>query len=171
MKRLVGPPSPNMSNVKRNAFARRKLLRTVDPPPVANARNRRRIEKIKIETARTEETVNGTVIVIVIVVATTATRTRNGTGIATATVNGIGTETMTVGEGNTTDGTITMTAIGPRRTTGTGTTDIGRRSIIRTMIETSGGSIASIGMKTAGRKVGAKGNVPPRRSVMRGVKR
>ena len=173
MKRAVGPLSPNMSNGKRNAFARRKFRRTVDPPPVANARSQQRTRKIKTEIARTGETVNETETEIVIVVATTATRTRtgNGTGIATVSVNGIGTETMTVGEGSTTDGTITMTVIGLREITGIGITVTGRRSTTRTMTGTSGGSITSIGMMIVGRRAGARGNALPRRSVMRGLRR
>lgn len=171
MKRLVGPPSLSSSSDKRNAFARRKLQRTVDPLPAVNARSPRRTEKIrtKTKTARTRGTANGTEIVTAVV--TTATRTGKETGIATVTVNGIGTETTTVEGGSITDETTTTTVIGPRGTTGTGITVIGHRSITRITTGTRGGGIASIGMTTVGRRVGVRESAPPRRSAMRGVRR
>jgi hypothetical protein len=119
------------------------------------------------KTARTEETVNETEIVTA--VATTARRIRKET--ATAIVNGIGTETTTVEEGSIIDEMIMTTVIGPRGTTGIGIIVTGRRSITRITTGMSGGDTASIGMTTVGRRVGVRGNVPPRRSAMRGVRR
>ena len=164
------PPSPSSSNGIRNGFARRKLLRTVGPPRAVNARSLRRIEKTRtrtVRTAKTEGTGNETEIVTVVV--TTATRTGNETGIVTVTVTE--TETMKVGEGSIIDGMIMTTGISPRGTTGTGITVTGRRSITRTTTGTNGGSIASIGMTTVRRRVGARENDPPLRSGMRGVRR
>ena len=167
--RLVGPLSPNLSNDKRSAFARKKLQRTADPPPVVNARSRRRIEMTKTETVRTGETVNE--IEIVTVVATTATRTGKETGIATGTANGIGTAIMMGEAGNIIEEMIMTKAIGPQGSTGSGITAIGRRNIIRTTTGTRGGSTASIGMTTAGRRVGVRGIDRPRKSGMRGARR
>lgn len=169
MTRLVGPLSPNLSNGKRSAFARKKLQRMADLPPVVNARSRRRIEMTKTETVRTGETANE--IVIVTAVATTATRTGREIGIATVTANGIGTATMTGEGGNIIEETIMTMVIGPRGSTGSGITAIGHRNTIRTTTGTRGGSTASIGMTTAGRRVEVRGNVLPRKNGMRGVRR
>jgi len=179
MKRLVGPPSPSSSNDKRNGFARRRFPRTAGPPPAVNARSPRRTEKTrrkkrtrrKIKTARTEETANETEIVTVVAITATRIGKEIVIVIVTVTVNGIGTETTIVEEGSIIDEMIMTTVIGPRGTTGTGITVIGRRSITRTTTGTRGGGTASIGMTTVRRRVAARGNVPPQRSAMRGVKR
>ena len=160
-----------MSNGTRNAFVRKKLQRTAGPPPAANARSQRRTEKKKTKTARTEETASE--IVTVTGVVTTATRTGKETAIVTVTVtvNGIGTATMIVEEGSIIDEMIMTTVIDPRETTGTGIIAIDHQNITRITIGMRGGGTASIGMTTAGRRVEVKGNVPPRRSGMRGARR
>lgn len=158
-----------MSNGTRNAFVRKKLQRTAGPPPAANARSQRRTEKKKTKTARIEETASE--IVTVTGVVTTATRTGKETAIVTVTVNGIGTATMIVEEGSIIDEMIMTTVIDPRETTGTGIIAIDHQNITRITIGMRGGGTASIGMTTAGRRVEVKGNVPPRRSGMRGARR
>ena len=173
MKRPVGQPSLNLSNGTRNVFVRKKPQRTVDPLPAVNVRSQRKTEKKRIKIARTEETASETEIVIGVV--TTAIRTGKETAIAiatvTVTVSGIGTATMTVEEGNIIDEMIMTTVIDPRGTTGTGITAIDRRNITKITTGRRGGSIANTGMTTAERMAEVRGNVPPRRSVMRGARR
>jgi hypothetical protein len=172
MKRPVGPPSPNLSNGKKNGFARKKLQRTVGPPRAVNARSQRRTKKKrtkKARTARTEVTASETEIVTVVV--TTATRTGKEIATATVTVNGIGTATMRVEEGSIIDEMIMTMVIDRRGTTGTGITATGRRNTTRSTTGMRGGGTASIGMTTARRRVGVRGNVLPRRSMMRGARR
>ena len=169
MKKPVGPPFPSSSNDKRNDFARRKLPRTGGLPPAVNAKNPRRIEKIKIKTARIKGTANETGIVTVVV--TTATRIGKETATATVTVNGTETGTMIVGEGSTIDETIMTMVTGPRGTTGTENTAIVHRSTIRITTGMTGGSTASIGMTTVRRRAGARESGLPRRSVMKGTRR
>ena len=170
MKKPVRPPSPNLSNGKRNVFARKKSQRTVGPPPAVNARNQRRREKKKrVRTVRTEETASETEIVTGVV--TTATRIGKETATVIVTVNGIGTATMTVEEGSIIDEMIMTTVIDPRGTTGIGIIATGHRNTTRITTEMRGGGIVSIGMTTARRRAGVRGNVPPRRSGMRGARR
>jgi len=171
MKRPVGRPSPNLSNGTRNVFVRKKPQRTVDPPPAVNVRSQRRTGKKRTKTARTEEIASETEIVTGVVTTAIKTGKETATATVTVTVNEIGTATMTVEEGSIIDGMIMTTVIDPRGTTGTGITVIDRRNITRITTGMRGGSITKIGMTTAERMVEVRGNVPPRRSVMRGARR
>lgn len=164
-------PSPSLSSDKRNVFARRKLRRTVGPLPAANARSPRRKEKTEI--ARIEETANESGTEIVTVAVTIAIRRGKGTGIVSGIVivSERETETTTAEEGSTIDEMITTTAIGPQRTTGTGNMDIDLRNTTRTTTGTIGRGTASIGTRTVKRRAGARGNGPPRKNVMKEVRR
>jgi len=61
---------------------------------------------------------------------------------------------MTVEEGGIIDEMIITTTIDPRGTTGTGITAIGCRNMTRITTGVRGGSTTSIGVTTAGRRVG-----------------